>query len=237
MYRKFYLSVVLVACIIVYSCKQKRHDKPLDSTAIKQKIVKKDTLKVQSLYTGMPRPILFIDSYNSYPADWENMPGIFNYKILQLKIYMDTRPNGNPKYRKNSGWIVDQEDLPYYKEVYVTKASDSLMTDHPLVITVKYFRDYYLVFFPKFPEWGDFIPLEDNKGYLSPAPIAFLVDTVNVKLVKLKSNSSLAVRKDPKYRNITIYGCVYGCLVFKRPFAFSKKSKEFMFGRRIIITE
>lgn len=234
MYRKLYLLILLIACIIVYSCKQKKYDKQLNDIAIKQVIVKKDSIKVQPLYTGMPRPILFIDSYNSYPANWGNLPGIFNYKILQLKIYMDTRPNGNPKYRKNSGWIVDKEDLPYYKEVYVTKASDSLMTDHPLAITVKYFGDYYLVFFPKYPEWGDFVPLEDDGGYLSPAPLAFLVDTANVRLIRLKSNLSLSVRKDPKCRNVTIYDCMHGCLVFKRAFAFSKKSKEFMFGRRII---
>lgn len=234
MYRKLCLFGVIVTCFFVCGCKQKNNPKKISGAAIVKKVPGKDTVKVQFLYTGIPRPILFIDSYNLYKAKWENLPGSFNYKILQLKIYMDTRPDGNPKYEKNSGWIIDTEDLPFYKEVFVTKASDSLMTDHPIAVTVKYFGDYYVVFFPKYPEWGDFIPIEDDKGYLSSGPIAFLIDTANVKLVRLKSNPRLAVRKDPKFRHVTIYGCMHGCLVFKRPFAFSKKRKEFMFGRRII---
>lgn len=222
---------LILVCFLFCSCNHAQKSPVKNALAVKA-LTKppQDTVKIDYGFK-FPSPRLVLEYYNKYLGD-TNLVKKRDSHIEVLKINVLYKANKNIKfeyYRIDS--INRRAD---YKVLYTFDKKDSLALNAQ-VSSVSYNGDFYIVFFPKLDEWGDFTPPEDDKGYFQYTPLAFRLDTINNTLLKMKYNPLLAIPRSEKNHKVIIYNDGPGHYSFQwdRYFSFSKNRNEFVFGKRL----
>ena len=182
-----------------------------------------DTLKIDYDYIPLPRWISLQLKYHNYYYAHPRLGAEGILRTKRLDIVYEFKKTGDNK--KNETDRASKKP----KILYSFTHNDTLAFS-AIFSTVKYDNEYYIVAFPHRDEWEDFTPPEGKDGYFLYTPIGFHLDTVKWTLTRLKYNQNLKIAF-VKYKHAVIYDKLKYPIPFYRPYAFSKKGNEFVFGK------